>query len=198
MRLRRLAFLGLVFSFPDAAEAHLVSSGVGPFYDGIAHLLVSPVDLVATIAIALLAGLTGRRAGRGAVLTMPLAWLAGILLASSSGWSAPPSWVGLVGILVAGSLVAALPPMAGYLPVGLAGLFGLMIGWQNGSAMLETGTDWLAAIGIVTAVASVMLLVTAFAFTRPDNWQRVIMRVLGSWSAAFALLALAFYFRPME
>jgi len=197
MRLRRLAIFALLIALPGRAEAHLVSSGVGPFYDGIAHLFVSPIDLVSTVAVALLAGLTGRRAGKATALTMPTAWLAGIVFASS-GVAAPPMWGGLVGILVVGSLVAALPAMASAIPAGLAGLIGLMIGWQNGSAMLDTGTDWLAALGIVTAVACVMLLVAAFAFTRPDNWQRVVMRVLGSWSAAFALLALAFQFRPLD
>jgi hypothetical protein len=31
--------------------SHLVNSGLGPFYDGIAHLFVTPEDLLAVIAL---------------------------------------------------------------------------------------------------------------------------------------------------
>ena len=31
---------------PGAAQAHLVNSGLGPFYDGALHLLLSPADML--------------------------------------------------------------------------------------------------------------------------------------------------------
>ena len=43
---------------PSVAEAHLTSSGLGPFYDGLLHLMTSPEDLAAAIALA-----CGRQAG---------------------------------------------------------------------------------------------------------------------------------------
>jgi hydrogenase/urease accessory protein HupE len=56
---------GLVAGFallcsPSRAAAHLVTTGMGPVYDGIAHLLLTPEDLVPVLAIALYAGLRGR------------------------------------------------------------------------------------------------------------------------------------------
>jgi hypothetical protein len=51
-----------------------VSSGLGPFYDGALHLLLSPLDLLALLAVVLLAGQSGKTAARWAVLTLPLAW----------------------------------------------------------------------------------------------------------------------------
>ena len=33
------------------AEAHLVTTGLGPVYDGIAHVLLTPEDLVPVVAL---------------------------------------------------------------------------------------------------------------------------------------------------
>ena len=49
---------------PSVAEAHLVNTGLGPVFDGIGHVLVSPEDLIPVIAISLLAGLRGTAWGR--------------------------------------------------------------------------------------------------------------------------------------
>ena len=57
---------------PSVAEAHLTSSGLGPFYDGLLHLLTSPEDLAAAIGLALLCGLRGANHGRRAFLDRPL------------------------------------------------------------------------------------------------------------------------------
>ena len=54
----------LALAAPVAVQAHLVNSGLGPFYDGALHLLLSPGDLLGLIAVAFLAGLRGARAGR--------------------------------------------------------------------------------------------------------------------------------------
>ena len=57
-----------LLAVPGAAQAHLVNSGLGPFYDGALHLLLSPGDLLGLVAAALLAGLRGARAGRLTVI----------------------------------------------------------------------------------------------------------------------------------
>ena len=63
---------------PSIAYAHLVSTGFGPFYDGIMHLVLSPDNLLGVLAIALLSGLVGARHGRAVLFTL------------SSGFN--PSW----------------------------------------------------------------------------------------------------------
>ena len=74
-----LASLLVWASCPGQANAHLVNSGLGPFYDGIAHLFVTPEDMLAVVALALLAGLGGKRCGRAVLFVLPSAWLAGAL-----------------------------------------------------------------------------------------------------------------------
>ena len=58
-------------SCPLPAEAHLNSTGMGPFYDGVMHFLMSPEDLVPVLALALLAGLRGASYGRRALFVLP-------------------------------------------------------------------------------------------------------------------------------
>lgn len=60
---------------PTPVGAHLNSTGLGPIYDGALHVLLSPEDLVAVLAVALLAGLRGPRYGRLALFVLPSAWL---------------------------------------------------------------------------------------------------------------------------
>ena len=52
-------------------EAHLNSTGMGPFYDGLMHFLMSPEDIIPVLALALLAGLRGADFGRRALLVLP-------------------------------------------------------------------------------------------------------------------------------
>ena len=55
---------GVVRMIPVRLHAHLVSTGFGPLFDGIGHLVVTPQDLLPVIALALLAGLGGKAYGR--------------------------------------------------------------------------------------------------------------------------------------
>ena len=71
-----LATAGALAS-PRVATAHLVSTGAGPFYDGVAHFFVSFEEALPALALALLAGLQGPRDGRWAIVMLPLGWLAG-------------------------------------------------------------------------------------------------------------------------
>ena len=52
---------------PCVFLAHLMTTGLGPFYDGLAHLFVTPEDLLPVLALSLAAGL------RGALRVRPLA-----------------------------------------------------------------------------------------------------------------------------
>ena len=106
----------LALLLPPAAQAHLVSTGIGPVYDGMSHFVLTPEDLLPVLAMALLAGLNG--AGRPLVLfVLPVAWLAGGLAgllgrrtrrsrpcrscrSSCSAGSWPPDvWLPLAGVI---------------------------------------------------------------------------------------------------
>ena len=58
-----------------SADAHLVNTGLGPFYDGVSHVLLSPEDLIPVIAMGLLGGLNGPIASRHTLFALTFSWL---------------------------------------------------------------------------------------------------------------------------
>jgi urease accessory protein len=193
-RYGRLAALVLPV-WPAGADAHLVSTGFGPFYDEVTHLALSPDDLLAVLAIALLSGLCGVRHVRAVLFTLPTAWVV-------AGWfglqrmtevSAPVA--STLSFLVVGVLVTADRKWPWPLVAGLALGIGLLHGFLNGTAMAQAGGGTVALLGIATAVFVIVALVAGVAVSLHATWARVAVRVVGSWIAAIGLLMLGWAFR---
>jgi len=107
MKRRRRWIPACVLMFtPRCAEAHLVSTGLGPVYDRIGHLLLTPEDWVPLMALALFAGLHGAEKGRRVLFLLPAAWFAGGLVGMIAH-KAPSLPVPAVALLILGALVAA-------------------------------------------------------------------------------------------
>ena len=190
-----LAGATAVVLLPTSAEAHLVTTGLGPVYDGISHLLLSPDDLVPVLAMALLAGMNGAAAGRLALFVLVLGWLAGGCAGFLAGSTSLPGSITAASFLVLGVLTA----VDRRLPVGgigaLAMVIGALHGWLNGVAIAETGRDALGLLGIVGAAFVLAALGAAFAASRRVHWTRIAVRVAGSWIAAIGLLMLGWGLR---
>jgi hypothetical protein len=77
VRLPRRLGVAALAAAAAVAHAHLTNTGFGQFYDGLAHLFVTPEHLLPVIAPALLAGLHGPRFGRTVLFALPAACLAG-------------------------------------------------------------------------------------------------------------------------
>jgi hydrogenase/urease accessory protein HupE len=187
-----LAFGVLAAATP--ASAHLVTTGLGPFYDGLTHLAVSPTDLMAVIALAFLAGLGGPVRARAVMATLPAAWLVGGLagLLASEELLLP---LGLaLALLVLGVLVAADAPLPRFAVVLLAAAAGILFGGLNGTALAEAGAGPLGLVGIVAAATVILFLLAAAAVSARAPWQRIVVRIAGSWIAAIAILMLGWSF----
>lgn len=177
--------------------AHLVTSGVGPFFDGVAHFFVSLDDLFVVAALALLGGLLGKDAARSMVVVLPLAWLIGLVIGMTFATRLEgSSWATAISLLIIGLLLGWCPKLPMWGIAMLAVGVGLAHGGWNGAAMSATETSVVASLGIVSAVGVVTLLLGATTVSVKANWQRIAVRVVGSWIAAFGLLALAWHFRP--
>lgn len=191
-----LTAVGLLV-LPGPAHAHLVSSGLGPFYDGALHVLLSPGDLLGVLALGLLAGLRGARAGRITVATLPAVWLVAGLAGLHLGLAldADLAWLGVVFLLLLGLLVAAdarLPPRAlGGLAVAYGGLHGLL----NGTALGTLGAGMPELLGIVLTSFFLVLLTSAAVVPLRALSARVAVRVAGSWIAAVGMLTLGWLAR---
>ena len=180
--------LGLVLTAPSVALAHLVNSGLGPFYDGALHLLLSPGDLLGLLAASLLAGLCGARAGRLTIIVLPLAWFFSGLVGLNLIGTMELPWLSVISFVILGVMVALdpkLPPLAVAI---LAGMFGIIHGMLNGSALAAIGAGPMSLFGIAATVLITGLLISAFVVSLRAAWTRIAVRVAGSWVAAIGIL----------
>jgi hydrogenase/urease accessory protein HupE len=173
---------------PSVALAHLVNSGLGPFYDGAMHLALSPGDLLGLVAATLLAGLRGARAGRLTLVALPLAWFIAGLIGLALPFTIDLPWLAVLSFAILGVLVAvdpSLPPLA---VASLAASFGALHGLLNGSVLGVIGAGVPSLVGIVATVFLTALLVSAAVVSLRPAWTRIAVRVAGSWVAAVGML----------
>lgn len=175
--------------------AHLVTTGVGPFYDGVAHFLVSLEELLPALLLALLGGMRGPRAGRWVLATMPVAWVVGGLVGLARPSATVPVMFTAALLLVPAVLVAWDRELPLWLVTALAALFGLWAGFSNGTAMAAGGASLRGLLGAAASTLVLTTLGAALAASLPRGWPRIVLRVAGSWMAALALLALGWTLR---
>jgi len=173
---------------PSIAAAHLVTTGMGPVYDGIGHLLLTPEDLVPAMALALYAGLRGKAPGRLALFLFPLAWLiggfAGLLVKYSPTFPLP-----VFSFLLLGALIAADTRMPANIFTLLVMAVGSIHGFFNGIAM-NGGPGVSGLLGISATLFSIVAIASAVVVSLQAAWMRIAVRVAGSWIAAVGLLML--------
>ena len=177
------------------ADAHLNSTGMGPFYDGSMHFLMSPEDILPVLALALLAGLRGAAFGRRALFVLPTAWLLGGFLGLTTAATNGNAVVSAIWFLLLGGLLAADAKLSLRVMTGLAALLGIYHGYLNGSGMGQPGTGAVALVGLIFALFVLIALAAAFVVRLRAQWARIGVRVAGSWIVASGLLMLGWAFR---
>ncbi len=172
---------------PLSIHAHLVTTGLGPVFDGVGHVVVTPEDLLPVVALALLAGLGGKAYGRRVLFVLPAAWLAGGLAGLVLGWSAPLATTAL-SFVVLGGLVAADRPMTERAGTALAVVLGLLHGQMNGVEMAAAGIGLSGLMGTVVTLFVLVSLVAGLVVSLQRPWTRIAVRVAGSWIVAIGML----------
>jgi len=183
---RLLWLLALLVVIPLPAHAHLMNTGLGPFYDGLAHPFVSPEDLLPVIALACLAGLRGPRFGRAVLFALPAAWLASAV----AGPMLPLPFATAFMTIALGAMVAADKPLPLWLVVGGAVVLGLLHGSGNGVELARQKSVFLGAGGIAVALFVVVSMLAGQVTSVRAAWARIVVRVAGSWIAAMGLFML--------
>jgi urease accessory protein len=154
--------------------AHLMETGFGGFYDGIAHLLITPADVLLVLGLALLAGQQGAAGGRLLLALLPVSWWLGGSVGQLWGLDHTLS-------LITTSLVTS---------------FGLLFGVVNGFTMpaVRQGVS-LDMLGVVTAVAVLSVLISGQVVVMRSPAVKIAVRVMGSWIAAAGLLSLGLWLK---
>lgn len=172
------------------AEAHNMFGEGNDFLNGLAHPFISLPHMLATVGLGLLAGRHG-----GAAVTRYIGGYLGALVVGlacatfSIGFAAENPI--LVGALLLGLALALDRPLT--VPVLLPAVvaIGLLMGFDFAA---ETAGS-KAGLNFGTGVALYFLFLVSLGFAESfgkRDWQRIGLRILGSWMAASALLALAF------
>ena len=193
VRLSVLAAVAACVSSP--AEAHLMNTGFGPFYDGLAHPLVTAEDVLPVIALALLASLGGRHPARLAIFVLPTAWIAGMVLGSVVAPPPSSAWLTALLTIAIGASVAADRKLQPSVIVVVASVLGLVHGWGNGASLAATGAGVTGPAGVACTVFVVATLIAGLVVSRTAPWSRIVVRVAGSWIAAIGLLMLGWSVR---
>jgi hydrogenase/urease accessory protein HupE len=194
--MKRVVWLSLLLIIGvPSAHAHLMNTGLGPFYDGLTHLFVTPEDLLPVIALALFAGLCGPQSGRAVLFILPAAWLAGALVGAASDTPLTlPVTTALVTIAF-GVLVAMDRPLQVPVVVGCAVVLGLLHGSLNGTDLGQQREFGLSIAGVAVALFVIVSLLAGQAVSVRLAWARIVVRVAGSWIAATGLLMLGWAVR---
>jgi urease accessory protein len=183
------------------AQAHLMNSGFGPFYDGLAHPLISPEDLLPAVAVTLLAGLGGARHGRYVLATLPSAWLAGMAAGAglAAGWviglPAAPAWLIAVLTVLIGALVASEARLPLAVVIAVAAGLGALHGYDNGRDLAASAGAVVAMAGIACSLFALVSLLAGQVVVLRAQWARLAVRISGSWIAAIGLLMLGWSMR---
>lgn len=178
-------------SIPLPALAHGPVEGIGAFYAGLLHPLMVPSHALALVLLGLLLGQAGMAAMRRGYSGFLPGLLAGLGLAAFSLHMAVDLPL-LVLASVSGLLVVCqwrLPLGTLYLLAG--GAIGLLVGIDSGPDGGSPGQRLGALLGTGLGAFACLLLVGDLSERARRHWQRVLLRVLGSWGAAAALLVLA-------
>jgi urease accessory protein len=176
---------------------HLMNTGLGPFYDGLAHFFTTPEDLLPVVGLSLAAGLRGARGGRMALFALPAAWLCGCVL----GRLLAPHWIWPVASAALTVVIGILAAADRALPPAAIGAFAVFLGLWNGSwngIEIARAHAPLAgnALGAAAAVFVLVALLSALAAAVRAPAARIAVRVGGSWIGAAGLFMLGWALRP--
>lgn len=183
---------------PTMGHAHLVTTGLGPLYDGIGHFFVSLEELLPVMALIVLAAIQGPKGGRRALFVLPPAWLAGALvgLGYTAVPTAPAAGLALALLLFGGLIAADCRLSVTRLQLVLIGA-GVSVGVGSGRAFVDQPGALLMLLGGTVSLWLLCALLAGgvVAINRGASWLRIVVRVGGSWLAAFGLLLLGWHLR---
>jgi urease accessory protein len=177
-----------LLSMAGEASAHAVL-GITGFAGGLLHPLFVPTHILAVVALALLLGQQQRMPSLSIAYGVGLvAGLGAIALAYVPTFveQALLALAGMVGLLVASA--RRLPWIFG--PT-VATATGLAIGLDSPPEAVSISEANVTLLGTALGATTLLVGLAWFASSLRHGWQRVGVRIIGSWIAASAIMVLA-------
>jgi urease accessory protein len=164
------------------------------FLGGLLHPLLTPSHALALLGLGLLIGQHPATKRPLPLMLFMLALAAGLLALVFAVEETPAGDVLLAGVAISGALVAAAVRLPILLLGPLAAVVGAAIGLDSPPDVVSLREAVLMLIGTGIGASIALTLVVAGAARMARDWQQIGVRVLGSWTAASALLAIAVRF----
>jgi len=160
------------------------------FWRGLLQPVLMPSHALALFGLGLLISQQG--AGRRMLLgAFALALIAGLGALALAVAETPAGNILLVGVAISGALTALAARLPPLLIAPLAAAMGAALGLDSPPDVISLVAAYLMLLGVGLAASIGLGLVSECAARARVGWQRMGVRVLGSWAAASAMLALA-------
>jgi urease accessory protein len=174
----------------EPALAHPPPLGVRGFWGGVLHPVFVTDHVVGILALGLLIG--GQERWGLPPLAVYVVALAAGLVAMTTGIVPRFANEAVLGTAVVGGLLVALArPLPQALGAVLAIVLGLAIALDSPPEVLSVSEANLMLIGTGIGAAAFLIVVALATRQAQARWAKIGLRILGSWIAAAAILALA-------
>jgi len=196
-RFLSVSFILAIFCMvPWPAHAHVAFAGLNDLYNGLLHPVVVPAHLLVIVAAGLFLGKHGSRVVPPALLVFSLFTFGGLVATvfsiKSGGEQSLLPLAAIFGILIAANLRI---PMV--LCLLVAALTGFLIGLDSTQDVPVGQAKFFSLLGSGLGICFLFLYPLAFAdYFGDKNWQKIGVRIVGSWVAASAILVLALALQP--
>ena len=176
---------------PETSLAHSPIQGIGNFYNGLLHPVLVPAHLLLLMAFGLFLGQQGPKRVEWALGAFAAATIVGLVFAWFSIGAGMESLVLALSAAI-GLFVAISPKMTILWCVVIALLAGFFLGIDSTQEELSGREKLLSLFGSGVAIYFLALYPMALAdYFNKKAWQKIGIRVVGSWVAASSLLVLA-------
>jgi urease accessory protein len=181
----------LLTALPGTALAHGAIEGIDGFYAGLVHPALVPAHIMVLLGLGLWFGQGEVKAAGLPLLAFAAALPLGLAgsLAIAPGPLAPRLL--LATALVLGLMVAAAWKPPTLIAAGLGAAAGLLLGLDSAPEAGVAGGAAAVLAGTWVGAQFILLDTIGLAILARRAWMRTGVRVLGSWTAASALMVLA-------
>jgi urease accessory protein len=161
------------------------------FWRGLLQPLLMPSHALALVGLGLLIGQQSADRRLVAMIAFALALAAGLGALALAVGETPAGDVLLAGVAVSGMLAALAAPVPTLGLALLAAVLGAALGLDSPPDVLSLLGAYLMLLGSGLGACLALGIASECAARAARQWQRMGVRVLGSWAAASAMLALA-------
>lgn len=158
--------------------------------DGLAQAFI-PTHLLAVIALGLLAGQNAKQMPGITLAAFALGLAAGSVVIGLAMRETPAALTLLAIAAIAGLIVVLALPLPPLIRHALAFATGAALALNSPPQAITLAKAVATQVGSGAAALATLALVTLIAIKSERPWQRVGVRIVGSWIAASAILVLA-------